>query len=80
MSEFYLHYHISNNGDGSASLRLHPTGDAAEAADNAQQESGEGWGESSNGHVKLKLEDGALFYRSYERVDGKYQYVWIEVR
>jgi len=38
---FRLHYHISNNGDGSASVHFHKTAKEAEKADEAQSE---GWG------------------------------------
>lgn len=73
MSQFKLHYHITNNGDGSASINLHPT---AEAAAEADANMDEGWGEPCNGDVTLKIEDGRLYYQEYELVDDKYQYVW----
>lgn len=71
--EFALHYHCSNGGDGSVSVHFHPNLEAAEKAD---EEMDEGWGESSAGTVNLKVENNQLFYREYERVDGKYQYIW----
>jgi len=36
--EFELHYSISNNGDGSVSLRIHQSATAARRADEAEQE------------------------------------------
>lgn len=35
---FKLHYHISNNGDGSASVHLHQTQEEADKADEAMDE------------------------------------------
>ncbi len=58
--EFELHYSISNNGDGSASTHFHQTEEEAEAADGE----GEGWGEPCNGSVKLKVEDGKLYFQT----------------
>ena len=36
--EFELHYNISNNGDGSVSLAVHPSATAARRADEAEDE------------------------------------------
>lgn len=79
-----LYYHVKNGGDGSANVKFHSTLEAAQKADEAQLE---GWGESSADNVELKLEDGKLFYRSYElisgneaRLDYKYDWVWVEVK
>ncbi len=71
--EFELHYHVSNGGDGSASVHFHQSKQAATKADEDMEE---GWGEPCNGSVKLKVEDGKLFFREFERVNGKYEYVW----
>jgi hypothetical protein len=76
MPEFELHYHLTNNGDGSASARFHQTEEEAEKADEAMDE---GWGESSASSVRLKYEDGKIYFREYQRIDGKYQYVWVEI-
>ncbi len=72
---FKLHYHISNNGDGSASVCLHKTAEEAEKADS---EMDEGWGESCNGDVDIKLENGKLYYGDYDfnPHTKKYETMW----
>lgn len=74
---FELHYHCKNNGDGSVSVEFHESKQAAEKAD---EEMDEGWGESSASSVKLKVEDGKLYFQTYEDVEGKYQKVWKVVK
>ncbi len=75
--EFELPYYISNNGDGSASVNFTSTLAEAEKAD---EELEEGWGECCASTVSLKVEGGKLFMRTFERVDGKYGYVWKEIQ
>lgn len=79
MKKFRLYYHISNNGDGSASACFHKTEQEAKKAD---EEMEEGWGESSASHVDLELVDGKLYFYNYEYngKKGKYEYVKIPVR
>jgi hypothetical protein len=50
---FKLHYHVSNNGDGSASVHFHETAEEAEKADSELEE---GWGDSSASYIELKTE------------------------
>lgn len=69
---FTLPYHITNNGDGSASVKFHATRAEAEAADAAMDE---GWGESCDGEVRLRVEDSKLFFSEYT-TGG---YIWVEV-
>jgi hypothetical protein len=65
--KFKLHYHVSNNGDGSASVHLHESAEEAEKADENEEE---GWGESSASYVDLKVEihngKPEVFYRTLE--------------
>jgi acylphosphatase len=75
--EFTLPYYISNNGDGSASV--HFTSTEAEA-DKADEELEEGWGEPCSSTIKIKVENDKLYFRDFQRVNGKYDYVWIEVK
>jgi len=70
---FQLHYHCENNGDGSVSVKFHGSEKEAEAADAAMDD---GWGESSASCVKLKFEDGKLFYLEGEWVNGEFEKVW----
>ena len=74
--EFKLPYYCSNNGDGSCSVRFTPTEKEAEEKDSNQSE---GWGEPSSDIIRLKVEKNKLFFQDFQRVDGKYQYVWVEV-
>lgn len=74
-------YHISNGGDGSASIELHPT---REAADKADEEMEECWGEQCSGTLEIEIEDGKVFYQSYEPVDpnepyGLHHHVRVEI-
>jgi hypothetical protein len=48
---FKLHYHVSNNGDGSASVHFHETAEEAEKADSELEE---GWGDSSARDARWK--------------------------
>ena len=74
MKIFELHFDISNNGDGSASIRMHPTKEAAEKA----AENEEGWGEPLNDSIKLKLEDGKIFYEDHD--EETYKPIWIPLQ
>lgn len=62
MKKFELFYHVVNGGDGSAFPRFFMSEAAAEKAEEAQQEEGEGWGESSVGSVELTIIDGVVHY------------------
>lgn len=73
MVEFKLHYHCSNGGDGSVSVDFHESADKAKQADENMDE---GWGESSASDVSLKLVGDTLYFREYEEVNGKYDWVW----
>jgi hypothetical protein len=64
---FILHYNVSNNGDGSASVHFHDNSEQAEAADEAQEE---GWGESSASSLELQIQDGKIVRKCTEW-DGK---------
>lgn len=66
---FQLHYHISNGGDGSASVHFHKTAKEAADADEKMSEDGEGWGESCNGSETLKFEDGKLYRSEFGYLD-----------
>lgn len=61
--EFRIPYYVSNGGDGSASLQLTESLDAAKVADEDQTE---GWGESSAGEIVCRIEQGSLLYRIYD--------------
>ena len=76
-TEFELHYHCSNGGDGSVGVHFHQSEQEAQKAD---EEMEDGWGESSAHSVKLKLENDRLYFREYEEVDNKYQWVWKEIQ
>ena len=55
--EFELHYNISNNGDGSVSLAVHPSATAARRADEAEDEP---FAEPTAGCLTLRVSvDGA---------------------
>ncbi len=76
---YRLHYHVSNNGDGSASVRFHKTNKAAEKADESQSE---GWGEPSAGHLDLEIQDGKIVRKELEwdREAKKYNAVYIPLQ
>lgn len=73
--EFKLPYYVRDNGDGSASVEF--TASEAEADNNPDAE--EGWGESTSGNVHIKVENDKLYVRNFEKVNRKYEYVWVEV-
>ncbi len=72
--EFTLPYMVSNGGDGSANVVFYPTYREALQADDNQPM---GWGESSADKLRLKVEDGKLFYWAY--VGGRPAFAWVEV-
>lgn len=74
--EFVLPFHITNNGDGSASVKLHPT--LAEA-EKAEEEMSKGWGESCAGTLRIKVEGKKLYYHNTHWAGNKYVSKWIEV-
>ena len=78
--EVKLHYYCVNGGDGSAGVQFCETKKDAEKADEEQNEKGDGWGESSVNSVTLKVEDGKIFFQSFERVGNKYERVWKEIK
>ena len=49
MKKIVIFYYISNNGDGSASIRWYLSGETAEKLDEDQYE---GWGEECNGSIE----------------------------
>jgi hypothetical protein len=57
MNTYVLPYYISNNGDGSASLRICKTLKEAQKEDDKQNES-EGWAEPSADEIKIIVKDG----------------------
>lgn len=77
---FKLPYWVSNGGDGSASVRFETSEKEAEQKDDEQNEEGEGWGESSASTVEIKVEDDKLYIKSFEKVGGKYEYIWKQVK
>ena len=70
--EFKLYYNCRNGGDGSVSVDFH---NSEAEAEKAEENMDEGWGESSVNSVRLKIEDGKLYFRKY---NGKF--VWVEVK
>lgn len=58
---FRLHYHVSNNGDGSASVYFHSTAKKAEQEDETQAE---GWGEPTASYVDLEIVGGKIVRRA----------------
>lgn len=79
-SRFKIHYHLQNNGDGSASVKLHPSLKEAEAQEEKDIEDGrDGWGESCAGSVHLKVLDGKIYYRDdYYDEDGEPGHRYVE--
>ena len=69
---FELFYNCSNGGDGSVSVKLHQT---KELANKAEESMDIGWGESSVGSIKIKAENGKLFYEVY----GDKGFEWVEL-
>jgi hypothetical protein len=75
-TNFELPYYLSNQGDGSAALRLCKTMQEAIAADEAQGANGDGWSEDSADSIKFRVDDGKLYYREWGGLAG---FVWVEV-
>ena len=75
IKEVQLHYHIENNGDGSASAKFHPTREEAERA----EEMDEGWGEPCVGSLKLGIVNGEICYKKMQWNDNtrSFDYFWI---
>lgn len=59
MRKFVLPYHISNNGDGSASVHFHATIKDAEKAEAGMNEP---WGEDCASSKDLYLDENGLFF------------------
>jgi hypothetical protein len=74
---FELPYWISNNGDGSASIQLCETSEEAAKADEDQQQNGDGWGEPSADSIKLKLDNGKIYFQGR---DEGHKRVWKELK
>jgi prolyl oligopeptidase PreP (S9A serine peptidase family) len=77
---FDLVYNVSNCGDGSVAVGFFETEKKAQKDEESQTEF---WGESSVDSVKLKIEDGVLYFRSYDCINKKtddYDYVWHKVK
>lgn len=78
MPEFRLPVYVQNNGDGSASVIVCESFEDAQAGDEAQDE---GFAEASAENLKLKVEDGKLyFYDTVRNNQGKYVPIWREVK
>lgn len=78
MRKFKLPYHCSNNGDGSVSIHLHPS---IEAASKADSEECEGWGEDCSGEKILVLNNNKLYYEQseYNPKSKKYEITLIKI-
>ena len=63
---YKLWYYVENCADGSAITRFCETEKEAREADDAQNESGDGWGESSVGCVELQITGGILYRKEYK--------------
>lgn len=76
-----LHYYISNQGDGSACLRLCKTAEEAERLDETAQQD-DGWGEPSNDCVELTVKDGKVFYEDmvWDEKKKRYNYKLVELK
>lgn len=75
--EFKLPFWVRNQGDGSVGVIPAKTLLIAETNDSVQDE---GWGESSADIIKLKVEDGKLFYYGYlDDDDESYERGWVQV-
>lgn len=61
--EFELPYWVKNSGDGSVSVKICASLTEAEKADEEQDE---GWGESSASTISLKIENGKLYFETYD--------------
>lgn len=62
-----LHYCCTNGGDGSVAVHFFKTEkEAEEYEENEEQLSGEGWGESSVGSIKLSIDsNGHIANQTY---------------
>lgn len=77
MKKFQLYYNCRNGGDGSVSVDLHST---EQAANKAEESMDEGWGESSVGSITIiQADDGNLWFEDYDTIDGKFQKVSIKL-
>lgn len=76
-SYFDLPYWVSNNGDGSVSVKFLQTLEDAELEDEAQEE---GWAESSAYTVRLKVENNQLFLRKNNYIRGKWVESWLPIQ
>ena len=74
MTEVKLHYSISNNGDGSASVHFYGTAEEAEQAD---EDASEPFAEDTAGYLSLEVENGKVYFDAgkYEKVGKNYVYV-----
>lgn len=61
-----VHYAISNNGDGSASILFFKTAEEASDYDEAMSENGDGWGESCDGSETLYFDKDGILINSHE--------------
>jgi hypothetical protein len=72
---FELPYYVQNNGDGSASVRFCPTLAQATREDEGQPDE---WAEGTASTVKVKVEDGKLFFETIQLRGNKVERVWVE--
>lgn len=72
---FKLNYYVTNNGDGSASVRFC---ESAKIAEKLDEEQDEGWGESSASDFELKIENGEIYCRAYDHAKHKYDWHKLE--
>lgn len=74
---FKLHYWVQNGGDGSANVQFAESEESAEEADNEQNESGDGWGESSASSVTLDIQNGKIVRKDLVWDGQKHNTVWV---
>lgn len=74
MSKFRIYYHIENDGAGAANVNLHQTQEAAERAD---EELEEGWGEPCWGYIELETDGTTLKYSDF---DDTYKRVMLDAQ
>lgn len=73
---FELFYNVINCGDGSVSVEF----TQKKKSDDEFEDNDEyGWSEDSSGSVRLMVKDNKLFFRNFEKENGKYNYVWKEI-
>lgn len=79
--KFYLHYYVSDGGDGSASIDITETAEQAEKLDKEQNEDG-GWAEPSNGAIEIKVEDGIPYVEisGWDDDTNKYFSKWVPLQ